>query len=336
MIVRLGALERQGLCPSVVLGWRTDDGYGLGVPGSGPSPSAPGIVQPKRFRPRFHYELLVCGIRGHQLIGTDVAEIRPQDSVVMRESDGMRWHRCLRCDSWLPLPPPQDATRPHLPPLEQIPVPLRGRPLRDKIVLRAIAIDRAIHFAVLAFLGLLVLFVAAHEHELQHRFYRVLTDIQGGVGGGPVQSGHTGVVRDLDELFTLKSTTLQLLGVALFLYAAVEGIEAVGLWYQRRWAEYLTLIATAVFLPLEAFELTRTISPFKVTALLINLAIVFYLVSAKKLFGVRGGAAAERADRERDVGWPALERTAPSAGPPRGKSHRSSREDDSRTIELLD
>jgi uncharacterized membrane protein (DUF2068 family) len=287
-----------------------------GVPGSTPSSSAPGIEKPKRFRPKFHYELLVCGTRGHQLIGTDVAEIRSQDSVVVREGDGVRWHRCLRCDSWLPLTPPQDAPRSHLPPFEQIPVPVRGRPLRDKIVLRAIAIDRAIHFTVLAFLGVLVFFVAAHEHELQHRFYRVLADIQGGVGGGPVQSGHTGVIHDLDELFTLKSTTLHVLGVVLFAYAAVEGVEAVGLWYQRRWAEYLTFIVTALFLPLEVYELTRTVSPFKVTALLINLAIVVYLVSAKRLFGIRGGAAAERAGRERDVGWPALERTAPGAGPP--------------------
>ncbi len=287
-----------------------------GVPGSTPSSSAPGIEKPKRFRPKFHYELLVCGTRGHQLIGTDVAEIRSQDSVVVREGDGVRWRRCLRCDSWLPLTPPQDAPRSHLPPFEQIPVPVRGRPLRDKIVLRAIAIDRAIHFTVLAFLGVLVFFVAAHEHELQHRFYRVLADIQGGVGGGPVQSGHTGVIHDLDELFTLKSTTLHVLGVVLFAYAAVEGVEAVGLWYQRRWAEYLTFIVTALFLPLEVYELTRTVSPFKVTALLINLAIVVYLVSAKRLFGIRGGAAAERAGRERDVGWPALERTAPGAGPP--------------------
>jgi uncharacterized membrane protein (DUF2068 family) len=290
--------------------------YGPGVPGSDSSPAAPGVERPKRFLPRFHYELLVCGTRGHQLIGADVAEIRPQDSIVVRERDGVRWHRCIRCDSWLPLPPPRDAPLRHLPPLEQIPVPVRGRPLRDKVVLRAIAIDRAFHFVVLAFLGVLVFFVAAHEHDLQHRFYRVLADIQGGVGGGPVQSGHTGVIHDLDELFTLKSTTLHLLGVVLFAYAAVEGAEAVGLWCQRRWAEYLTFIATALFLPLEVYELTRTVSPFKVIAMVINLAILVYLVWAKRLFGFRGGVAAEQADRERDVGWPALERTAPASGSP--------------------
>ena len=41
-------------------------------------------------------------------------------------------------------------------------------------------------------------------------------------------------------------------------YAAVEGIEAFGLWYQRRWAEYLTFIVTASLLPLEIYELTNS------------------------------------------------------------------------------
>jgi uncharacterized membrane protein (DUF2068 family) len=281
-----------------------------------PSPSTPGVEKPKRFRPKFHYELLVCGIRGHLLIGTDVAEIRPQDGVVVREAGGVRWHRCLRCDSWLPLAPPEDPPLRCLPPLEQIPVPVRGRPLRDKIVLRAIAIDRAVHFVVLAFLAVLVFFVAAHQHELQHRFYRVLADIQGEIGGTTSRGRHTGILHDLDELFTLKSTTLHLLGVALFVYALIEGAEAVGLWLQQRWAEYLTFIATALFLPLEVYELTTTVSVLKVMALLINLAILVYLVSAKRLFGFRGGAAAEEEIRERDVGWPALKRTEPGVGSP--------------------
>ena len=71
----------------------------------------PGTVPPRRFVPRLHYELLVCGLRGHELIGTDAAELRQSDAVVVREMGGVRWHRCLRCDSWLPLPPPRNPTR---------------------------------------------------------------------------------------------------------------------------------------------------------------------------------------------------------------------------------
>ena len=41
------------------------------------SSSLPGVdlVEPSRFRPRFHYELLVCGLAGHELIGIDAHEL---------------------------------------------------------------------------------------------------------------------------------------------------------------------------------------------------------------------------------------------------------------------
>ena len=93
----------------------------------------------------------------------------------------------------------------------------------------------------------------------------------------------------------------------------VEGVEAVGLWYQKRWAEYLTFIVTASLLPLEIYELAQRLTAFKILAFVINVAVVAYLLLAKRLFGLRGGAAAEERERERDVGWEALERTAPEA-----------------------
>jgi uncharacterized membrane protein (DUF2068 family) len=273
----------------------------------------PGTLRPSRFRPRFHWELLTCGTRGHELIGTDVARLEPGDELVAFERDGVRWHRCLRCDSWLPLPPPEAPARDHLPPRGEIRLPLRGKPLRDKIVLRAIAINRALHFVVLALLGVAIFLFAQHRHELKDSFYRVVADIQGGVAGSPVQTGDTGILHELDKLFSLKSDTLHLVAAAVLVYAIVEGVEAVGLWYQRRWAEYLTLIVTASFLPLEVYELIHKFTPFKIFALIVNFAIVAYLLSAKRLFGFRGGVAAEHALRERDVGWHALEASGPGA-----------------------
>jgi uncharacterized membrane protein (DUF2068 family) len=271
----------------------------------------PGTVEPKRFRPKLHWELIVCGARGHELVGTDVAELREEDRLVAFEDEGVRWHRCLRCDSWLPQPAPEHAARQHLPGRDEIELPLRGKPLRDKVVLRAIAVNRAFHFLVLGLLGVAILLFASHQGQLKHTFYRVVTDLQGGVGGGPVQTSKTGLLGELDKLFSLKSDTLHLVGAAVLVYAAVEGVEAVGLWFQRRWAEYLTFIVTASFLPLEVYELVHKLTPFKVLAFVINMAIVVYLLRAKRLFGLRGGAAADRAEREHDVGWQALERSAP-------------------------
>src|SRR5947208_282944 len=168
-----------------------------------PHTPPPGTSAPRRFLPRFHYELLVCGVRGHQLLGTDVEELRPEDALVAREEGPLRWHRCLRCDSWLPLELPTTPVAKHLPARDQIEVPLRGKPLRDKIVLRAIAIDRAFHFFVLGLLGAAVLLFASHRTQLKDTFYRVTTDIQGGVGGGPVSNHKVGLIHELDKLFSL-------------------------------------------------------------------------------------------------------------------------------------
>src|SRR5436305_4615056 len=274
----------------------------------------PGTVRPASFLPRLHYELLVCGLRGHALIGTDAAELRPEDAIFARDIEGSRWYRCLRCDSWLPLGEPPRPARRHPPVREEIELPLRGKALRDKIVLRTIAVDRAFHFVLLGLLAIAIFLFTAHQVQLRDTFYRVVADLQHGAGGAPVQAGHVGVLHELDRLFSLRAGTLHLVGLAVAVYAALEGVEAVGLWFQQRWAEYLTFIATTALLPLEVYELTRTISPLKIIALIINVAVVIYLLRAKRLFGFNGGAAAERAERERDIGWDALERTAPERG----------------------
>ena len=86
-----------------------------------------------------------------------------------------------------------------------------------------------------------------------------------------------------------------------------------GLWYQRRWAEYLTFLVTTSLLPLEVYELTNRLSPLKILAFIINVAVVAYLLYAKRLFGLRGGARADEEIRAADVGWGALERSAPEA-----------------------
>jgi len=275
----------------------------------------PGTTKPTRFLPTLHYELLVCGLQGHALLGTDVAEVREADRLVVREEDGLRWHRCVRCDSWLPLESPREPARRHVPPRDEVELPLRGQALRDKIVLRAIAVDRAFHFLILAVLAIAVFLIASHEHQLRDQFYRILADIQGGVGGGPLQTDHQGLVGRLDELFSLRKGTLQLVGAGLAGLAVIEAAEAVGLWYQRRWAEYLTFIVTTLLIPVEIYELTATVSWFKVFALIANLAIVIYLLVAKRLFGIRGGYGVELAEREHDTGWEALERSAPGASP---------------------
>src|SRR5580700_2876760 len=117
---------------------------------------APGTERPRRYRPKLRYELIGCGLHGHELLGTDAAELRAEDEVFARESGGLRWYRCLRCDSWVALTPPAHPAHKYPPSRDEVTLPLRGKPLRDRYVLRLIALERVVHFVVLGSLATVV------------------------------------------------------------------------------------------------------------------------------------------------------------------------------------
>jgi uncharacterized membrane protein (DUF2068 family) len=284
-----------------------------GEAGGGPV-APPGAERPRRYRPKLRYELLDCGLHMHELLGTDAARLRDEDSLFAREADGLRWYRCLRCDSWVALSPPAHPAVQHPPQRQDVALPLRGRPLRDRYVLRLIALDRMLHFLALSALSVALILFAHNRAKLTADFTRIL-DLQGGLGG-PVNNSSHGIVRDLRRLFAVNIANLYLVAAATAAYAALEGAEAVGLWLTRRWAEYLTFVAAAVVVPYGIYELTRSISWLKLLSLVINLLIVVYLVVAKRLFGARGGRTAERAEIEHDTGWAAIERATPGPGTP--------------------
>ena len=249
---------------------------------------------------------------GHAIVGIDAAQLRPEDALFARDAGDFRWYRCLRCDSWVALPPPEAPTREHPPERDEIEIPLRGKALRDKVVLRLIAVDRAFHFVILVLLGFGVIAFAGNETSLRDAYYRILTDLQGGVAGGPVQNtGHVGILHELDRLFSLRSGTLREVGAALLAYGLLEGIEAVGLWYAKRWAEYLTFLATTILLPLEIYEIIHRQSALKIIGFIINVAVVIYLLFAKRLFGLRGGGRADEDARAQDMSWDAIEHATP-------------------------
>jgi len=68
------------------------------------------------------------------------------------------------------------------------------------------------------------------------------------------------------------------LGLAAFAYGALFAVEGVGLWLGKRWAEYLTVIATGSLIPFEIYEMARKLSAPRATALILNVAVVIYLI----------------------------------------------------------
>ena len=186
-----------------------------------PHVAAPGTERPRRFRPKLRYELIGCGLHGHEILGTDAAALRPEDELFARDSGGLRWYRCMRCDSWLALPPPDHPARKYPPAREEISLPLRGKPLRDRYVLRLIAVDRILHFLVLAALATAVLLFASDRAALNAEFTKILNDLQGGVGGPTGNSTH-GIIHDLRYLFAVRIQNLYLVGAAIAAYALLD------------------------------------------------------------------------------------------------------------------
>lgn len=82
----------------------------------------------------------------------------------------------------------------------------------------------------------------------------------------------------LDKVDLIDAHRLKQISAATFSYAALALTEGVGLMLEKVWAEYLTLFLTISFLPWELYELARRPSWFRLGLLLINLAVLAYLV----------------------------------------------------------
>ena len=84
--------------------------------------------------------------------------------------------------------------------------------------------------------------------------------------------------RAADHLAHASPRRLEIAAAVAAGYAALFAVEGVGLWLRKVWAEYLTIAATTSFVPLEIYELTRRFTPVRLGALVVNLAIVAYLI----------------------------------------------------------
>ena len=79
------------------------------------------------------------------------------------------------------------------------------------------------------------------------------------------------------RIIGLTERQLEAAAFATFAYAAIFLVEGAGLIARKRWAEWLTVMVTASFIPLEIYELAKHGGPGKILTLAINVAIVAYL-----------------------------------------------------------
>jgi uncharacterized membrane protein (DUF2068 family) len=82
----------------------------------------------------------------------------------------------------------------------------------------------------------------------------------------------------LDKAALIDAHRMRQISIAIFCYAGLDFIEGIGLVLEKTWAEFLTLILTASFLPWEFFEIFRHPTWVKAALTLVNLLVVAYLV----------------------------------------------------------
>jgi uncharacterized membrane protein (DUF2068 family) len=236
----------------------------------------------------FDWNVRNCGWHGHVTWApdeSDLAERLHVDTV-----DGEAW-RCLRCAAFVPGPPHGHG------PAEDAPIVLRGRALRDAFILRVLAVERGVRGVLLVALAYGIYRFEGAQDSLQQVFDKYLPQLSAVASRAGVDLQSTGPVHLIQKALQTDKHTLTLITLGVLAYGALELLEAVGLWLMRRWGEYVAVVGTGVFIPLEIYELIERVTWLRLVAFALNVFAVVYILWTKRLFGIRGGREAFEAER---------------------------------------
>jgi uncharacterized membrane protein (DUF2068 family) len=84
----------------------------------------------------------------------------------------------------------------------------------------------------------------------------------------------------IDAAANVSDSRLWLLTALAGAYASVRFVEAYGLWRGRRWAEWFAAVSGAIYVPVEVYEMTKSVNGLSVGSLLVNLVVVGFMVNA--------------------------------------------------------
>jgi uncharacterized membrane protein (DUF2068 family) len=132
-----------------------------------------------------------------------------------------------------------------------------------------IAAERTFRAIVLFLVGIALI---ANPH---HDWGRTVANIARDLGLNPHSNG---IERIIHRLHAISAHRYAAFGTIAVAYGVLEAVEGYGLWRRRRWAEYLTVVATSLLFIPEIWEISNRPTPLKVGALLANIAIVVYLI----------------------------------------------------------
>ncbi len=235
------------------------------------------------------WNLRSCGRRGHVTYAPDEPELR--EALHVTTLVGPAW-RCLRCGDFVVGEPKRSG------PAEHAPTVIRGRMLRDMVILRLLAVERLLRALLVLLAGYGVFKFKDNRDAIQKAFNADIPLIKPLADKVHWNIEDSSMVHTIRTVLEARTGTLTWVAVGLLGYGVLQLIEATGLWLVKRWGEYFAVVATSLGLPIEIYELTEKITWLRIGALVINVAAVVYLLVTKRLFGLRGGHAAYLAERE--------------------------------------
>jgi uncharacterized membrane protein (DUF2068 family) len=234
------------------------------------------------------WNLRVCGRHGHVTYAPTEEDL--YQHLHTHTPVGQAW-RCLRCGDYVVGEPKASG------PAEDAPIVLRGRALRDATILRLLAFERFAKGS-LVLLGAYGVFRFRARHDaIERAFHENLPLLQPLADKLHWDLESSSIVHSIRTVVEARPNTLLWLAIGLIVYGGLQLIEGIGLWLLKRWGEYFAVVATSLFIPIEVYELTERVTWFRVSALVINIAAVLYILLSKRLFGLRGGHAAYEAER---------------------------------------
>src|SRR5215471_6013527 len=232
------------------------------------------------------WSLLGCGASGHITFAPDEPELRERLNVTSPE--GASW-RCLRCGTFVIGEPASSG------PVSAAPRVRRGKELRSALILRLFAVERGLRAIIFAALAIAIWRFSTSRLSIEAAYNQMLPAVRSLLRELGFNVNHSKLLGLIQHAFNLNPHTLTLLALATGVYAVIEIAEGVGLWLLQRWGEYFAMIATSVGIPYEIYDLTAKVTWLRLGALVVNIALVAYLVLTKRLLGVRGGKRAYEA-----------------------------------------
>jgi uncharacterized membrane protein (DUF2068 family) len=206
--------------------------------------------------------------------------------------EGDAW-KCLRCDTYVVGSPTFVG--------EVWPEVIRGKAFRELFIIRLFAVERILRAKILLIASIALL----KYHSIYKGFNEIIGKhipfLKSLYNNISLQVDKTWLVQNLAKFSNDRLHNLNILIFLLMIFSLVSFIEAIGLWWNKRWGAYMASIVCFSSVLLIANDIVHSATLLKIVAILIDILLMALLIWNKRLFRVRGGKKALKKNREREI-----------------------------------